>query len=450
MNRALALLALFSMSVAAAQGLARGLAQASELQRLVDSAVPGSTLQLEGRIYHGNTIINKPIQIVGQAGTVLQGDHTSNVVRITAPHVSLNTLTIRGSGKDRSSSEEQAGVRVMADAPILKNLTLEDNFHGIHLNAKANNALIEGCNITGLKVASRGAQGNGITIIRGNHQKLLNNTITGTRDGIYFEYSSHDEIRGNRITHVRYGLHYMYSNDNVFSGNSFSGNMGGAAIMHSERLTLQDNEFSFNQGARSFGLILQGSRNIRVLNNSFHLNQRGLYIEQTVASRIEGNTFFRNGVGIELWSNSNSQVLIRNTFNRNNADAVLVGGESNNQWFENGVGNYWNQPALDLDQNGIADTPIKYQSALGRLIEQNELAYLFISSPAMRIYEKTNQLFTHDLVVITDQYPLLHQEKRSLLGPVLAALALGGGAVIARVRGKVRLQLPHQTPQGNA
>ena len=431
MNRAAALLTLLSLSLAAAQTAP---APGSELQRLVDAAAPGSTIHLEGRTYSGNTVVNKSVSIVGQAGTVLQGDQTSNVVRITAPHVSLSTLTIRGSGKDRNTSEEQAGVRVMADSPTLKDLTLADNYHGIFLNSNANNATIDGCTITGLKVSSQGAQGNGITIIRGNHQKLLNNTITGTRDGMFFEYSSNDEIRGNRITHVRYGLHYMYSNDNVFTGNHFSGNLGGAAIMHSERLTLENNEFSFNQGARSFGLILQGSRNIHVKNNAFHLNQRGLYIEQTVGSRIEDNTFFRNGVGVELWSDSNSQVFVRNRFDRNNADAVIVGGESNNAWFENGVGNYWNQPALDLNRDGVADTPLKYQSALGRLIEQNELAYLFISSPAMTIYEKTNQLFSHDLAVITDNYPLLNRTSRPPLWlvPLALLLAAGAGALALR------------------
>ncbi|WP_022802854.1 nitrous oxide reductase family maturation protein NosD [Deinococcus ficus] len=420
MIRALSLGALLSLSLASAQ--------VSELQRLVDRAAPGSTIRLEPRVYAGNTVIGKALTVVGQAGTVLQGDHTSNVVRITAPDVRLEGLTIQGSGQSRSSSEEQAGVRVMAPGATLKGLTLRDNYHGIHLNGEAGGATVENCTVTGVKVSTRGAQGNGITIIRSGNHRLLNNTITGTRDGMFFEYSSGDEIRGNHIRHTRYGLHYMYSNDNVFTGNHFSGNLGGAAIMHSERLTLERNEFSFNQGTRSFGLILQGSRNIHVRNNAFHLNQRGLYIEQTVGSRIEGNTFFRNGVGIELWSNSASQVFKENRFDRNTAAAVLVGGESNNQWYENGVGNHWNVPALDLDRNGVADAPMRYHSALGWLIEQNELAYLFISSPALALYEKTNQLFSHDLAVIADEYPLVGRAARPPLWLLpLGLLAVAGG-----------------------
>lgn len=404
-------------------------AQVGELQQLVNQATPGSTIRLQGRIYRGNTVVNKPVTIIGQAGTVLQGDNTTNVVRITSPQVTLDTLAIQGSGKDRDSSEEHAGVRVMAESPTLKNLTLNDNYHGIYLNSNANNATIEGCKITGIKVQSVGAQGNGITIIRGSYQKILNNTVTGTRDGIFFEYSSNDEIRNNRISRVRYGLHYMYSDDNVFTGNVFSGNMGGAAIMHSERLTLEHNDFSFNQGTRSFGLILQGDRDITVRNNHFHLNERGLYIEQTTNSRLDSNTFFRNGVAVELWSDSTAQVFTRNEFQNNTVDAVLVGSESNNKWYENGVGNYWNKPALDLNQDGIADTPLQYQSALGRLIQQNELAYLFISSPALSIYEKTNELFWHGDNVITDNYPLLHPTHPNFWWPlILLAAALGAGS----------------------
>lgn len=406
--------------------LSTAAAQSGELQKLVDQATPGSTIKLEARVYQGNTVINKPLQIIGQPGTVLQGDHTSNVVRITAPRVTLDTMAVQGSGKDRNTSEEQAGVRVMAAAPTLKNLTLSDNYHGIYLNTNANHATIQNCHITGIKVDSEGAQGNGITIIRGSHQKILNNTVIGTRDGIFFEYSSFDEIRGNKISRVRYGLHYMYSNDNVFSDNSFSGNMGGAAIMHSERLLLENNEFSFNQGSRSFGLILQGSRDITIRNNAFHLNERGLYIEQSTQSRIEGNTFFRNGVGVEVWSSSSSQVFTRNEFDTNTADAVLVGGKSNNQWSLNGEGNYWNKPAIDLDQNGIADSPMEYQSALGRLIEQNELAYLFISSPALAIFEKTNQIFGQQDTRVTDNYPLLHRQQINLWWSAAALLGAFG------------------------
>ena len=60
-------------------------------------------------------------------------------------------------------------------------------------------------------------------------------------------------------------------------GTSLSATLAVAAIMHSDHILSENNKFSFNQGSRSFGLIVQTSRDVQILNNEFHLNQRGLY-----------------------------------------------------------------------------------------------------------------------------------------------------------------------------
>ena len=169
------------------------------------------------------------------------------------------------------------------------------------------------------------------------------------------------------MTKTRYGLHYMYSNYNSFEGNEFIGNIGGATIMNSDHILLSNNKFSFNQGSRAFGLLVQTSRDIHILKNEFHLNQRGLYLEQSTSNRIEENDFFHNQIGIELWTSSTS-CFVKNNFNKNRIHALTVGGESNNDWYENGVGNYWNMPQLDFDQNLVGDSQLEYTSSLGSLI----------------------------------------------------------------------------------
>ncbi|MTW87596.1 nitrous oxide reductase family maturation protein NosD [Virgibacillus dakarensis] len=402
-------------------------AESNPLQQLIDETPNNGELKLEAKTYNGNIVIDKALTIKGKKGTVISGDKTGNVIEIASDNVTLSKLAIKHSGMSRSSKEEYAGVRVMGNHTVLKNLTITDSFHGIYLN-KTKDVTITGTTITGQTTKNLGDQGNGIHIVRSGDNVLANNNIKKTRDGIYVEYSDNNKINNNTVTQTRYGLHYMYSNYNEFEKNHFNRNIGGAAVMHSDHIVLKNNSFSFNQGSRAFGLIVQTSRDIQVINNEFHLNQRGLYLEQSTSNLIKGNDFFHNQVGIELWTSATAHTFIKNTFNKNSSDVITVGGESNNEWFKNGAGNYWNKPMVDLDQDQVGDTAFEYTSSLGELIEENELAYLFLNSPAIKLYEKTNDLFSNQKVMALDKYPLLRERKvnyylLSVIGVALLIMA---------------------------
>lgn len=378
----------------------------SSLQSLINNAEQGSEIKLEAKIYEGNIVVNKPLTLIGQEGTIIKGDGTGNVIEITADEVTLDTLDIRHSGKSRDSREEYSGVRVLGNDTVLKNLKISDSYHGIFLN-RINGTTISGVHISGHHVDTLADQGNGIHIARSGNNIIENSYIEKARDGIYVEYSNNNQIKNNTVTETRYGLHYMYSNNNHFEENKFIHNTGGAAIMHSDHILLEKNHFSFNQGSRSFGLIIQTSRDVEVLDNEFHLNQRGLYLDQSTSNEVRGNEFFHNQIGVELWTSSTAHVFSENVFRKNNADVITVGGESNNEWFKNRQGNDWGKPFLDLDQDGIADTTFTSTSALGELVEENELAYLFLNSPAITIYEKANEFVGSVEVMAEDKYPIM-------------------------------------------
>ncbi|WP_301107746.1 nitrous oxide reductase family maturation protein NosD [Sporosarcina sp.] len=410
-------------------------ASANSLQELINATPADGTLQLEGKEYEGNVVISKPLTLKGSSKTVIKGDHTGNVIEIRSESTVLDQLQIEGSGMSRSSEEEYAGIRVMANGTTLQNLTISDSYHGIYLN-KTTDTLIKNSHVIGHGVESLGNQGNGVQIARSSNNTIQDSRFEKTRDGIFVEYSNNNVITGNTMTETRYGLHYMYSNFNEFKNNSFIGNTGGAAIMHSDHILLEDNKFSFNQGSRSFGLIVQTSRDVHVLNNEFHLNQRGLYLEQSTSNTIEGNDFFQNQIGIELWTSSTAHVFFKNHFRKNRIDALTVGGESNNEWFKNGVGNHWDTPLIDLDNDGVGDDPIEYTSALDKLVEENELTYMFLSSPAVLIYEKLNGLLASQKVMAFDKYPMMQTYQGRGLTAIagLIAAALIGGTFYFRKR----------------
>lgn len=394
---------------------------AGELQDIIDKAKPGSTVTLENKTYKDHIIIDKPLTLKGQKNTVIDGEKKGTIIQIKHSNVKLDQLKVINSGRSRSSEMEASCIRNMASNNSFTNLTIHDCFHGLYLN-KGDNINIQNNDIKGYKEGSTGAKGYGIYIKRANENTIKNNKIKFSRDGIYFEYSNDNEIINNRVSKTRYGLHYMYSNFNHFKGNKFIGNIGGAAIMHSDNIVLEKNQFSFNQGSQAFGLIIQGSRDINIQKNEFHLNQRGLYIEQSTLNTVEDNEFFNNKVGIEVWDSASALTFVKNQFKENKVPVVLVGHSNQNNWNKNKIGNYWQEPMLDLNKDGVGDKPYTQNSSLGNLLKENELAYLFMNSPAIDLYERSNRLINPDLVMIKDDYPLMDNNHTLTLEKIIIIL----------------------------
>ncbi|WP_102273541.1 nitrous oxide reductase family maturation protein NosD [Cytobacillus massiliigabonensis] len=401
---------------------------AAPLQQLIDDTPINGILTLEEEKYDGNIKINKPITIIGKGNTVIRGDGEGNVVTIDASNVTLKNLTIEHGSLSRSSDEEFSGIRARGDYHQFVNIVIHDVYHGLFLN-KANHAKVKNVSVTGQGTGKLGSQGNGIQLIRSSDITIEDSFITQSRDGIFFEFADRVEVKDTFVSRTRYGLHYMYSNNNKFINNRFIKNTGGAAIMHSQGIILEGNQFSFNQGSRSFGLIIQTSEDNIIKNNEFYLNQRGIYLEQSNQNQIIGNKFFHNDIGIELWSSSSNQTFTGNHFKQNVAHVLAVGGEATNHWYHNDRGNYWGneRSGFDLDQNGIGDSPIEYKSSLYKLVDENELAYLFLKSPSIGIYEKINEVMNTQDVMVKDQFPLIEKQKRqspSWLLPILFSIPI--------------------------
>ncbi|WP_102345062.1 nitrous oxide reductase family maturation protein NosD [Bacillus sp. Marseille-P3661] len=401
-----------------------------DLQKLVEKTPENGTLQLNNGTYEGNVIITKPITIIGQEDTVIKGDGNSNVIAIQSPNVHLENLTVTHSGYDRNSGEEYAAIKIMADHNVIRNIVITESFHGVYLS-QAHHNKVSNVHVRGLKKGEIGGQGNGLHLYYSNHNILEKNEITGTRDGIFFDYSNENETIENKISHTRYGLHYMYSDDNQFYQNVFTFNIGGAAIMHSRRTIMKNNEFTLNQGTRSYGLLLQAADDSTVSENLFFQNQRGIFIDQSQRNTITENDFLQNQIGVEIWASSADQLFTENKFSNNIAGVLTLGGKDKSKWNENGRGNDWGHtvPVLDLDQNGIGDYPIEHKSSLYQLVEENELAFLFLDSPAIRIYEKMNELLNNDQAMFIDEFPLVKKKETynfsKLLVPVVLLLILG-------------------------
>ncbi|WP_223595252.1 nitrous oxide reductase family maturation protein NosD [Neobacillus bataviensis] len=381
---------------------------AENLQAIIDSMKEGAVLRLEDKTYEGNIVINKSMTIMGSSNTVIKGDGTGNVISIKAPNVKLSHLAVTHSSMDRNSAEEYAGIKIYTNNNVVENVLIRHSFHGIYLS-QAHHNIIRNNNIKGMGKGEIAAQGNGLHIYYANDNLLEHNMIDGTRDGMFFDYANNNKSYENNISNTRYGLHYMYSDENIFKKNTFTMNTGGAAIMNSNHLKLEDNQFIVNYGNQSFGLMLLQANDNYIAGNTFYMNQRGLYIDQATRNTIKNNHIVQNQIGIELWASSNDQTFTLNHISENTIPAVTLGGTGeHNSWSKHGKGNDWGRafPLTDLNQDGIGDFPVTYRSSLYQLIEDQELTYLFLKSPAISIYEKINATLKDEDTMFKDPHPL--------------------------------------------
>lgn len=379
------------------------------LQQIIDQAEKNSVIQLEGKTYEGNIVITKPLTLVGTEKTVIRGDRTGHVVTIKASEVTLQNVRVEHGSMSRNSMEEYAGIRLIGSSKsVIKNVTISDSFHGVSLY-KANDNVVEGIRVIGQGGGEIAGQGNGIHLNYSQGNRLVHNSISETRDGIYLYYSENNEIDHNQVDKTRYGLHYMYSNGNRITYNRFRNNSGGAAVMVSKHIYLANNDFFFHKGSQAFGILMQESEDVQVVGNRFLHNLRGIYIDNSFGNRITHNQFTNNHIGIELWASAGNQVVMQNQFVNNLSPVVTIGGQSKTQWSENGKGNYWGKsfPLLDVNQDKVGDYSVTYQSSLYQLIKENELTYLFLKSPAIRIYEQMNRWVHKQEIMFQDDYPLM-------------------------------------------
>lgn len=92
---------------------------------------------------------------------------------------------------------------------------------------------------------------------------------------------------------------------------------------------------------------------------------------------------------------------------------------------------------LDLNDDKIGDSPFENTSSLSTLVEENELAYLFLDSPAITIYEKTNELLSNDRVMAMDKYPLMSKEKQIKPIVIFISIIIAGTLIFLYRKGKL-------------
>jgi len=368
----------------------------------------GDTVIVEKGLYkEGNIIIDKSIVFLGVNLPVIDGDKKYEVLSVKANHVHIKGFKIQHSSY--ASLDDPGGIKVYESrAVIIENNILYDNFFGIYLQ------YCKSCRIKNNKVIAFGKEeqeiGNGIHCWKSDSIQIIGNTVTGNRDGIYFEFVTNSIIwRNISDDNIRYGLHFMFSNYDAYFTNIFKNNGAGVAVMFSNHITMMNNTFQENWGDAAYGILLKEISDCYMAGNKFNNNTSAIFMDGTNRMKVEKNEFKSNGWGMKIQANCMDNAINNNNFIGNTFD-VSTNGTLTLNTFNN---NYWDKyEGYDLDKNKMGDIPYHPLSLYAVIVEANPPAMLLYRSFMVTLLDKSEKIIpslTPDNFV--DHEPLMHSLK---------------------------------------
>jgi nitrous oxidase accessory protein len=376
------------------------------LSAALQLARPGDTIVVQAGIYREpRIVIAVPVTILGEGGPVFDGGGDHEILTVTADGVTIRGLTVRNVGP--SHTEDRAGIRLdgVRGCTIAENRLL-GTFFGIYAARSSDCAVVD--NIFEGQGASQTTSGNAIHLFYSERFTVARNRIRGHRDGVYLEFSPHTTIADNESTrNLRYGLHFMYSDSCVYRSNTFRRNGAGVAVMYSRAITMVGNRFEDNWGSAAYGLLLKEIKDSRVQGNLFARNTVGVYAEGSDRNAVEDNQFLRNGWAVRLMADATDNSFRRNRFEGNSFDVATnstVGGA--------GVfaENYWDgYSGYDLDRDGFGDVPYRPVGLFSVLVEQSEPSIILLRSfflDLLDLAERVAPVITPERLM--DERPLMH------------------------------------------
>ena len=358
------------------------------IKKAISLAKVGDTVLVFKGIYkEGNIIIDKKIVFMGKNFPVLDGQKKYEVLSIKADSVVVQGFKVIKSGY--ATLEDPCAIKVYNKKNvIIQNNILDDNFFGIYIQNGKN------CLIKNNKITAYGKEeqqiGNGIHCWKSDNLQIIANTISGHRDGIYFEFVTNSVIWRNISTkNIRYGLHFMFSNNDAYITNVFKNNGAGVAVMFTKNVKMFNNYFEENWGDSAYGLFLKEISDSHIIGNKFSKNTSGIHMEGTNRILIEKNIFEANGWAMKIQASCMDNEIVNNNFIGNTFDMGTNGSLVLNKFNTN----YWDKyEGYDLNKDGVGDVPYHPLSLFAVLVENNPAAMLLFRSFMITLLDKSEKV----------------------------------------------------------
>ena len=357
-------------------------AQGQSAVEALARAAPGDTVHLAAGTFQGDLVVAVPrITIEGDPGAVVQGSGTGDAVRVTAADVTIRGLRIRGSGLTLIDKNSGVFLDRTADRAQVTGNQFEENLISVYLDGP-HDVVVRGNHIEGLRTLRRTERGPAISLWNTPGSQIIDNDIRGGRDGVFSVSSSRNIVRDNSFHNLRFAVHFMYTNDTEVAGNLSVGNEVGYVMMYSDRLRLHDN---VSDADRDHGLLFNYANASRIENNVVRASEKCVFIYNANKNRFAGNWFEGCHIGVHFTAGSERNEITGNAFLGNRTQVMYVGTRILD-WSVRGRGNYYSDnPAFDLNGDGIADTAYRPNNLTDQVIWRAPAAKILLNSPSMQV-----------------------------------------------------------------
>lgn len=285
------------------------------IQQAIDAASAGDTVYVynDASPYLEHLNISEAILLQGenQNTTVIDGNHTGDVITLHADNVTIKEFTIINSGDDWPRS---AGIRLDTDNVVLSQLTCQYTEAAVILTASTGST-ITGCILQYNDVGIILENGSIATTIADNtilsssfeyqvavvscpNNTIEGNTITNPDDmGIYVYDSPGTRLRNNILTGCEEGIVFGASNASEITGNILQDNIVyGMSVGTCTGLTIADNTFMHD------GLLLYQCHDNTITDNTVN-GAPLIYLEQVndqTISQHDGQIILVNCTNIHI------------------------------------------------------------------------------------------------------------------------------------------------------
>ncbi|MBE2281467.1 MAG: nitrous oxide reductase family maturation protein NosD [Ignavibacteriaceae bacterium] len=359
------------------------------ISEAIGNAAAGDTIFIPKGTYHETKlIIDKRLVLIGVNKPEIAGNGSESLLLVRASGTIISGFIFRDAGV--SFINDNAAVKVEnADSVEISNNEFYNNFFAIYL-ANVTYSLIKKNKIRAV-YQSESTSGNGIHLWKCKRISIIDNDVSGHRDGIYFEFVDDSYIKGNKsYKNSRYGLHFMFSHGCKYTANTFEENSAGVAVMFTKKVEMFANIFRNNKGTAAYGLLLKDISDSHIHGNTFDGNSVALFSEGSDRILINNNNFTGNGWAVRLMQNSYNLTFSKNNFSGNTFE-VSSNSFQNNNYFS---GNYWSEyKGYDLDKDGIGDIPHNPVTLFSVLVEKNSVAMLLMRSFLIEVLNITERIF---------------------------------------------------------
>lgn len=379
------------------------------LQKEIDKLSPNSTLKLSKGIHYGPIYIKTTgVTIIGDEGTIISGNGKDSVIVIEADNVTIQELTIKGSGRSYTQADAGIGLRTASNAKIIRNRILDCLF-GIDVYA-GDNVLLNANYITS-KNLETGLRGDAIRLWNVTNSHVTNNHWEFSRDVVAW-YSKKIYFRKNTGTDSRYSIHSMYSEGITIQDNIFKRNQVGIFLMYGKDFVITGNFIERALGAAGMGIGLKESSNIIAQNNSINYSAIGILVDTSpfnmgTKNWIYSNTLAFNGKGVLLSNDLKGGEFKKNSFIGNMVDVDSDRRTGSNSLWDK---NYWDKyEGFDQDKNNIGDKPYIIKKFGDTIKGSDPKLAFFNGTPLFTLIDVIEEVANigDPIIVLRDEHPYI-------------------------------------------